>query len=84
MFSNVEQVDRNFFYYITSLLRYLGPVKYVLSLSVNILSGERTPGSEQITTASESPESIYFTWLAACQPSYRNSAFLYLQTTWFL
>ena len=23
-------------------------------------------------------------WLAACQPSYRNSAFLYLQKTWFL
>ena len=46
MFSNEEQVDRNYFYYITSLLRYLGPVKYVLSLSVNILSGERTTGSE--------------------------------------
>ena len=46
MFSNEEQVDRNYFYYITSLLRYLGPVKYVLSLSVNILSGERTTRSE--------------------------------------
>ena len=46
MFSNEEQVDRHYFYYITSLLRYPGPVKYVLSLSVNILSGERTTGSE--------------------------------------
>ena len=81
MFSNEEQVDRKFFYYITSLPKYLGPVKYVLNLSVKIFSGERTTGSEYITTASESPESIYFTWLAAYQPSYRNSAFLYLQTT---
>ena len=31
-------------HYITSLLRYLGLVKYILSLSVNILSGERTAG----------------------------------------
>ena len=46
MFSNEEQVDRKFFYSITSLPKYLGPVKYVLNLSVKIFSGERTTGSE--------------------------------------
>ena len=36
-----SKLIESFFYYITSLPRYLGPVKYVLNFSVKILSGER-------------------------------------------